>query len=292
MEGEESQRIQDRRGVLWNAVTPGYFSLLELEILRGRGLEDGDDGLGPPVAVVNEAFVGRHIPDDEVLGSRLKIVGADSATMFTVVGVVENVDMGGGPDTPNERVYLSLRQLPRETVLAMVRSGGDPAAITPALRRAVAAVDPGIPLWSVRTLADAHAFMIRIPRAMAALAVSGGLGGLLVAAVGLYGLLAFRVRRRRREYGIRLALGADRSRLAGEILKLALRQLLPALAAGLLFAWLLSPILGVVLLGLNPRSPTTYVGVATAFITVGLAAALIPANRAASVDPAEVLRGE
>ena len=152
-------------------------------------------------------------------------------------------------------------------------------------------MDPGIPLWSVRTLADAHAFMIRIPRAMAALAFSGGMGGFLVAAVGLYGLLAFGVRRRRREYGIRLALGAGRKRLAGEILKLALRQLLPALVAGLLLAWLLSPILGVVLLGLNPRSANTYLGVAATFITVGLIAALIPAFRAAAVDPAEVLRG-
>jgi putative ABC transport system permease protein len=290
--GDEAQRTQDRRGVLWNAVTPGFFPLLDLEILRGRGLEDGDDGLSPPVAVVNAAFVGRHFFEEEVLGRRIRIPGADSGAVFTVVGVVEDVDMGGGPETPNERVYLSLRQVPNETVLALVRSEGDPAALTPALRRVVATVDPRIPLWSVRTLADAHAFMIRIPRAMAALAFSGGMAGFLVAAVGLYGLLAFRVRRRRREYGIRLALGAHRMRLVGGILKLALLQLLPALAAGLLLSWLLSPILGVVLLGLNPRSATTYLGVGAAFLAVGLMAALIPALRAAAVEPAEVLRGE
>jgi ABC-type antimicrobial peptide transport system permease subunit len=134
--------------------------------------------------------------------------------------------------------------------------------------------------------------MIRVPRAMAALALAGGLGGLLVAAVGLYGLLAFRVRQRRKELGVRLALGADGRRLAGEILKLALRQLLPALGVGLLLAWLLAPVLGVVLLGLNPRSPSTYLGVAMAFTAVGITAALIPARRAAAVNPAEVLRGE
>jgi putative ABC transport system permease protein len=292
LEGGEVQRAQDRHGVLWNAVTPGFFSLLDLEVRRGRGLEEDDDGRSPPVAVVNEAFAARHLPGEEAVGRRLRVLEADSATLFTVVGVVEDVDMGGGPSTPNERVYLSLQQVPRETVLALVRSGSEPTALTPDLRRVVAGVDPGIPLWSVRTLADAHAFMIRVPRGMAALAMAGGLGGLLVAAVGLYGLLAFRVRQRRRELGVRLALGADGRRLAGEVLKLALRQLLPALGIGLLLAWLVSPVLGVVLLGLNPRSPTTYLGVAAAFIAVGFAAAMIPARRAAAVDPAEVLRGE
>ena len=290
VEGEEAQRVEDRRGVMWNAVTPGYFSLLDLKVLQGRGLEGGDDGMGPPVAVVNGAFAGRYFPQEEALGRKLRIFGADSTGLFTIVGVVEDVDMGGGPEAPDERVYLSLLQVPRKTIMSLVRANGEPAALTPAFRRAVAAVDPGIPLWSVRTLADGHAFMIRVPRAMAALALSGGLCGLLVAAVGLYGLLAFRVRRRRREYGIRLALGADRIRLAGEILRLALGHLLPALAAGLLAAWLLSPILGVVLLGLNPRSLTTFLEVALAFLGVGLAAALIPAVRAAAVEPAEVLR--
>jgi len=126
---------------------------------------------------------------------------------------------------------------------------------------------------------------------MAALALAGGLAGLLVASVGLYGLLAFRVRQQRMELGVRAALGADGKRLAGEVLKLALRQLLPATGAGLVLAWLLAPLLGVVLLGLDPRSPVTYLGVGVAFFAVGVAAALIPARRAAVVEPAEILRG-
>ena len=176
--------------------------------------------------------------------------------------------------------------------MALVRSETEPTGLTSSLRRVVARVDPGIPLWSIRTLADAHAFMTRIPRAIASLALAGGLGGLLVAAVGLYGLLAFRVRQRRRELGIRLAVGADGRRLAGEVLRLALRQILPALAVGLSIAWLVAPILSVVLLGQNARAPGTYLGVAVAFLVVGLTAALIPARRAAGVEPAEVLRGE
>jgi len=292
LEGREPQRVQDQQRVLWNAVTPGYFSVLDLEIGRGRGVEAGDDGESPPVAVVSEAFVTRHLSEEEALGRRLQLPAADTATLFTIVGVVEDVDMGGGTNTPQERVYIALSQLPRQTALALVRSETEPTLLAPNLRRVVAGVDSEIPLWSIRTLADAHAFMIRIPRSIAALALAGGLGGLLVAAVGLYGLLAFRVRQRRRELGVRLALGADGRRLGAEVLKLALRQLLPALMLGLLLAWLVAPLLGVVLLGLDPRAPTTYIGVATVFLGVGVVAALIPARRAAKVEPAEVLRGE
>jgi len=113
-----------------------------------------------------------------------------------------------------------------------------------------------------------------------------------VAAVGLYGLLAFRVRQRRRELGLRLALGADGARLAREVLSLAVRQLVPAVLAGLILAWVAAPLIAVALLGGNPRSPLVYLGVAGAFLLVGIAAALGPALRAAALDPAQVLRGE
>ena len=113
-----------------------------------------------------------------------------------------------------------------------------------------------------------------------------------MAAVGLYALLAFRVRQRRRELGVRLALGADGRVLAGEVLRLAFRQLIPAVVFGLAVAWLLAPVLGAVVLSSNPRSPGTFFGVAVSFLTVGMVAALIPALRAAAVDPAQVLRGE
>jgi ABC-type antimicrobial peptide transport system permease subunit len=126
---------------------------------------------------------------------------------------------------------------------------------------------------------------------MSWIAVGGGSAGLLVAAVGLYGLLAFRVRQRRRELGVRLALGANGRRLARETLVVAARQLLPAVAIGLSVAWLVSPILGAFLLGAEPRAPSTYVGVGATFVAVGLVAALLPALRAAATDPAEVLRG-
>jgi ABC-type antimicrobial peptide transport system permease subunit len=124
------------------------------------------------------------------------------------------------------------------------------------------------------------------------MALVGGAAGLLVAAVGLYGLLAFRVRQRKREFGVRLALGADSSRLVRDVLGLALRQLVPAVAVGLVGAWIASPVLQAMLLGANPRGLPTYAAVGVGFVLAGMAAALVPALRAGAVDPARVLRGE
>jgi ABC-type antimicrobial peptide transport system permease subunit len=113
-----------------------------------------------------------------------------------------------------------------------------------------------------------------------------------VAAVGLYGLLSFRVRQRRRELGLRLALGADGLHLAKEILSLAMRQLLPAMVVGMALAWILAPLIAVALLGGDPRSPSVYAGVAVSFLGVGMVAALGPALKAAALDPAQVLKGD
>jgi len=176
--------------------------------------------------------------------------------------------------------------------MLLVRARGDVSAVPAEVRGAVASVSPEVAVWDVRTLADAHAYLIRVPRALASMALVGGAAGLLVAAVGLYGLLAFRVRQRRRELGIRLALGADGARLAREVLTLAGSQIAPAVVVGLVLAWVASPVLGAILLGLDPRAPGVYLGVAVAFVATGMAAALVPAARAAAVDPARVLRGE
>jgi ABC-type antimicrobial peptide transport system permease subunit len=176
--------------------------------------------------------------------------------------------------------------------VTLLRADGDASTLAPALREAVAEVDPTLPVWSVRTLADAHAYMVRVPRALASMALAGGSAGLLVAVVGLYGLLAFRVRQRRREMGVRMALGADAARLVRDVLQLALRQLLPAVAIGLALAWIAAPVLQVMLMGQNPRGIGTYAGVGAGFLLAGMVAALVPALRAGRVDPALVLRSE
>jgi len=266
---------------------------VDLVLLAGRGFASEDQAGTAPVAIVNESFVTRFSPDQAILGRTIR-VGArpDSAVWHTVVGVVSDARVGAGERIRHDRVYLPLPQVKTESALLLLRATADVATVASTLRQAVSDVDPRLAISSVRTLEDGHAYMTRVPRAMGALAVGGGSAGLLVAAVGLYGLLAFRVRRQRHELGVRLALGADGARLARDTLAFALRQLVPAIVVGLTLAWIAAPSIGVMLLGLDPRGASTYAGVAVAFLVVGLLAAGIPAWRASLTEPAQVLRGE
>jgi putative ABC transport system permease protein len=287
VEGERRERVN------WNAVTTGYFAALDLDLLAGRSFGAEDRGASTPVAVVNESFVRRHSPDRDVLGRAVRVSSRpDSLVWHTIVGVVSDAVFGQGDRVRHDRVYLPLSQVQGASALVLLRARSDAPSLSSGLREAVAGVDPDMAVWSVRTLADGHAFMTRIPRTIGALAFGGGIAGLLVAAVGLYGLLSFRVRQRRREFGIRLALGADGGRLALDTVDFALRQLLPAVVIGLTLAWIAAPILAVLLLGLNPRAASTYAAVAAVFLTVGIAAAALPAWRASLTNPATVLRGD
>jgi hypothetical protein len=277
---------------MWNAVSPGFFDVLGLGLQRGRTLQSGDVRETPKVAVVSESWVHRYSPSESAVGKRFRVAQADSTAWITVVGVVADADLGGGRLAREDRVYLPLDQVDTDRLMLLIRAPGQPTALAGALRRAVARVDPSLAVWDVRTLADAYAYLIRVPRSLGTIAMCAGLAGLLVAAAGLYGLLAFAVRQRRRELGVRLALGADGARLFKDTLGVALKQLLPAVAIGLAMAWVTAPVLRALLLGGDPRSLSTYGTVAAAFLSAGLLAAVVPAIRAARVDPARTLRGE
>ena len=276
-------------GALANGVTPGYFGLFGIETLRGRALEASDGDSQERVAVVDESFVARFLAEGPVLGAAIELPRLGGR--YRVVGVVSDLDLGGGPAAVSERVYVPLAKAEPSDISFLVRGAVD-GDLTRALRREVAAWNSQVPIQGIRTLDDAWGFMTRAQSNLSLLAVGGGVGGLLVAAVGLYALLAFRVRRARRELGVRLAMGADGTRLARSVLRDAMGQLLPAVAVGLALAWIAAPVLGAFLLGGNPRSPEVFGAVALAFLGTGGLAALVPALRARAVEPAEVLRGE
>lgn len=276
----------------WNAVTPSFLDVFDIEVKAGRALASSDDAGSEPVAVVSEAFAQRYFPDTPVLGRALRIPAADSTRWFTVVGVVADVPLGTGAGERGDRVLVPLPQVEGSQARAVVRAEGDAAGLAREIRSTFARIDPTLPLWDIRTLADAHAYVIRVPRALASVALVGGLAGLLVAMVGLYGLLTFRLRQRRRELGVRLALGADGVRLARETFAVALRQLVRAVILGLTIAWLVEPVLQAMLLGQDPHAATTYVGVGLGFLVAGMGAALVPALRAGALEPARVLKGD
>lgn len=274
--------------VFANAVTPGFFSALDLGLRKGRPLGPEDVVGAAPVAVVTESLARELFPGVDPLGLSVRLAALDSARFFQVVGVVEDPRLNAGPRLREHWVYVPLSQVEARSGMLLVRGAVTPS-LAGELRAAAGRVGSGVVLNEVRTLEDAYRFLTRAQSTLSALAVSGGLAGLLVAGVGLYALLAFRVRRGRKEMGIRLALGADGLRLARDVMGLALGQLLPGVVAGLVLAWLAAPLLGILLLGGDPRSPVAYAVVSGVFVIVGLLAALGPAVRASGLRPGEVL---
>ncbi|MGD2067472.1 MAG: ABC transporter permease [Gemmatimonadota bacterium] len=280
-----------RPGTQWVAVDPGAFETWGLDLLGGRGLDDRDGPDAAPVVVVNRAFVDRWLGDGPALGSRIRVEGVHEAGWATVVGVVAN-QTEEGPGIRADRVYVPLAQADPSSLVVSARTSGDPAGVVPALRKAVASVDPELPLDQARTLRDLMAWLLRMPRAMATFGAVGGLAGVLVAAIGLYGVVAFRVRSGLREIGVRMALGAPSARILGQVLREAVAGVLPAVAVGLVVALVVSPVLAMFSFGYPPRGFLPF-GVATALMlaVTGLAA-LRPALRAARLDPSRVLRTE
>ncbi len=277
--------------VFVNAVTPTFFTALDLEPVQGRLLGPGDTDGTAPVAVVTRSLVSRLALGSDPLGMAVRVAALDSLRFYQVVGVVEDPGLNAGRMARTEGVYLPLAQVPQAAGLLLVRGDVTPVLAREARRAATAAV-PGLVMGEVQTLESRHRFMTRAQSTLSLLAVTGGLAGLLVAGAGLYAILAFNVRRSRRDMGIRLALGASSRRLARDVLSAALGQLVPGLVVGLALAWLAAPLLGILLLGGDPRSPTAYTLVAGVFLATGMVAALIPAFRAARVHPAQVLTEE
>jgi predicted permease len=289
--GTASLGLDAGERVFSNAVTPAFFAALDLDVVRGRLLRSSDAQGAAPVAVVTRSLAARLAPGADPLGMAVRVPVLDSIRFYQVVGVVEDPGLGAGRLASEEGVYLPLAQVPAASGLLVVRGEVTPLLARDARRAATGAI-PGLVLGEVQTLENRHRFMTRAQSTLSLLAVTGGLAGLLVAGAGLYALLAFRVRRSRREMGIRLALGADGRRLARDVVTTALGQLVPALVVGLALAWLAAPLLGILLLGGDPRSPLAYTVVAAVYLATGILAALVPALRAAGLNPGRVLSEE
>jgi predicted permease len=270
-------------------VSPGYFAAMGMPIVRGRALDERDRAGSPPVVVVNEAFARRFWGDGDPIGRRVSMWGE-----ATVVGVardgVYDFDGVGKPTPPF--VYLPYAQHPADAVTLHLRADGPPAALVPAVRRAMAEVDRALPVLRPRTLAE-HAsgafFIQRI--AATVLGVLGGAAALL-AALGVYGVIAYSVSRRAREIGIRAALGAAERRIAAGFVGHSLRLAALGLALGTLGTLALGRLLGSRIPGVAAADPPTLLAAALGITALALAASWIPARRAAHVDPAVALRAE
>jgi len=270
-------------------VDAGYFETLRVSLLAGRGIAQTDDAEGAPVAVINESARRRFFGALPPLGQQISLWGAKR----TVIGVVGNERFHGLAEDSPPSVYLPRAQAPTSGGSLLVRTtAGDPAALTPAIRRVVAELDPSLPLFGVeplsRTLSNSigqRRFTMIVLGAFAAVA-------LLLAVIGVHGVLTYTVTQRTREIGIRMALGADRSRVRSLILTQGGALVAGGLVLGLIGAFAITRLLRALLYGVSPTDPGTFLGVAVLLAVVALIASYLPAARAARVDPAVSLRSE
>ena len=277
----------------FRVVTSGYFRALGARILEGRGFLPEEDRVeGERVVVVDERLARRIAPGGSAVHAVVGIPLDGAAVQARVVGVVEHVRQDRLEADGREAVYVPYRQEASRDVAFVVRTDGDPAELAQAVREVVRAKDPRIPVHDLRTLSDyvdravaPRAFALRVLMAFSALA-------LLCAAVGLYGILAFDVRRRTRDLGLRMAVGAVRADILRHILVSGLRLGAAGLALGLLLGAAATRWLDGLVVGVPVGDPGTWIGGGLVVAGVVLAASAVPAIRATRLDPTEALRGE
>lgn len=275
----------------YNIVTPGYFETMGVPVLQGRGFEAGDVAGAERVAIVNRAAAERHWPGESPLGRQiLGSVEGDSA-WARVIGVIDDIRQSL-TEPPSPEVFVPLGQNPVPGLVLVARVTGHPDAIAPVLERAVRDFDPDIPVANAETLASRIGATISRPRFNAALmSVFGGVA-LLLACVGVYSVLSYTVAQRRREFGIRMAIGADRLRVLASVMREASAIALAATLLGLLAAVATARLIRGLLFEVTPVDASVFGAVGALVLLVALLAGLGPAWSATSVDPAITLREE
>jgi predicted permease len=272
----------------YQVVTPRFFETMGIPLLAGRDFRDADTRDAPRVALVNRSFARHHWPEGDPIGRRLRITGADNPWL-TVVGVVDDIRHRGPATPPRPEFYEAHLQRSFPFMAFVVRTSGDPGSVVPAIRAAVARLDPAQPISGVATM-DAHIERaLSHPRFISLLVGGFGLLALALASVGIYGVMAYAVAQRSREIAIRMALGARRGDVVAMVLSKAARLAGYGIATGILAAWLLSGALGGMLFGVSQTDLVTFIAVPVLLITVALAAGMIPALRASRID-SSVLR--
>jgi putative ABC transport system permease protein len=279
-------------------VSHGYFSALGIPVLRGREFDSGDGYDRHGVMVVNQAFVQRYFPDENVLGEQVRftvprfIWGNEANTLFEVVGVVGDVRFDGLREAPKPAFYIPMGQFPYQSVRVMVGTSGDPDGLTAALQAEVWSLDPDLPITDVRSLDGLLATELAQDRFNALLLGAFALAALILAAAGIYGVLSHAVSQRTNEMGVRMAMGAHPASVMSLVVREAGLMAGLGLAAGLLASAALSRFLAALLFGVPPNDPMILVGVGLVLGLVAVAACLVPAVRAARTDPMEALRAE
>jgi putative ABC transport system permease protein len=287
VEGRQPPRTEDPLADV-RIVAPGYFETMKIALVEGRLLDARDtDAQGAQrTSVINQTMARRYFPDRSPIGQT--IVNPHGKSV--VVGVVADVRNQGLASEPKKQVYLPLRQSPTPGMALIARTDGDPIAFAGEIRQAIWGVDAEQPIYDLSTMDQILARAVFLPRLSTTLLAAFAGAALLLAALGIYGVLSYSVSQRTREIGLRMALGATGGRTVGLVARNSLLMLGAGIGAGLIAAAMLARSLGGVLYDVSPFDLPSFALAALALVAAGLGASLIPARRATRVDPMVALR--
>jgi predicted permease len=272
-------------------VTPEYFHLLQIALLRGRLLNDGDNEKAPEVAAINQAMAETYWRGEDPLGKRFR-VSSRSKTWITIVGVITDARTESLAEAGVPQIYLSLYQRTPKELAIFLRGELDASAIPGEVRAMVQSVNPELPVYGAQTLDDAVTASLEQRRFSMDIVAAFAVTALLLAALGIYGVISYIVSERTRDIGIRLALGAQRGKIMAMVLRQGLGLAMAGAALGLLGSLIVSHLMAGSLYGVRPTDLLTFAGVTLVLTAVALAACYIPARRAMRVDPLVALHYE
>ncbi len=277
--------VDENRDAMFSSVTGDYFRALQIPLLSGRTFELHDNADAPKVVVINETIAKRYFGSPaKAIGKRLSI-WRDEKFMREIVGVVGDTKTGSLTGEGAAQIYVPNAQARENFMALVIRTAGDPAAFATTLRREVQALDKDQPIYNVRTMDDVVANSLGTRRVSMQLFTVFAIAALLLAAIGIYGVMAYTVTQRTQEIGIRMALGAQRSDVLGLVVRQGMTLAAIGVAAGLAGAFSLTRVMAGLLFNVRPDDPTTFLAISFLLIVVAFLACYLPARRAAKLDP-------
>jgi len=291
IEGRPLAERGELREAIVETTSPNYFALMKIALLEGRLLTDADGAHAPPVAVISESLARRYFSGKSPLGAHIKVGGMDSPRPWmTIVGVVNDVHYSWINKENIPTIYGPFRQAPPYYTTLLLRSADDPSQLISAARAEIAAVDPELPLYNIKPMNRVITeSIIGIAYVAAMMAVLGGIA-LVLASVGVFGVMSYSVSERVHEIGVRLSLGAQTTDIVRMVLGSGMLLTITGLAIGLPLAFVLARVLSAVLFGVEAADPFSFIGLPLLLAGVAALASYLPARRAARVDPLVALR--